>query len=253
MTVPRQSRPGFTLIEVMLAMAIGTAVILLAISMLGRGQEDYERIGGGVGAEREARAVLTQLTADLQSARFHEDLVFETSTAAWPKDRLGILSLQAAEAQSTAGQLGDLCAVHYYLKDLLIEGKAVRCLMRGFRDSNETFTALHQAEAAALFSPAERDEPIAFGVIAFSARPKTRDAEGAWQDWVKSPTVPPDALDLRLVIARRELAARLTTSAAWDGGGTGAQAFTSRYLETYSTLVRFGNRPPPPQAAPPAN
>jgi prepilin-type N-terminal cleavage/methylation domain-containing protein len=253
MTVRRQSRPGFTLIEVMLAMAIGTAVILLAISMLGRGQEDYERIGGGVAAEREARAVLTQLTADLQSARFHEDLVVETNTTTWPKDRLGFLSLQAADAQSTAGQLGDLCAIHYYLKDLLIEGKAVRCLMRGFRDSDETFAALHQAETASLFSPAERDEPVAFGVIAFSARPKTRNPDGTWQDWEESATVPPDALDLRLVIARRELAARLTTSAAWDGGGTGAQAFTNRYLETYATRVRFGNHPRPPQAATPTN
>ena len=241
MTAPRQSHQGFTLVEVMLAMTIGMVVILLAISMLGRGQEDYERIGGGVGAEREARAVLTQLTADLQAARFHPDLVFEKSTAAWPADRLGFFSLQAAEAQSTAGQLGDLCAIHYYLKDLVIEGKAVRCLMRGFRDSNDTFAALNKDEVPTLFTPAERDEPVAFGVVAFSARPKTRAAEGVWQDWVKSPTVPPDALELSLTVARRELAGRLTTTAAWDGGGKGAKAITKRNLEVYSTLIRFGN------------
>ena len=241
MTAPRQSHPGFTLIEVMLAMTIGMVVILLAISMLGRGQEDYERIGGGVGAEREARAVLTQLAADLQAARFHPDLVFEKSTAAWSADRLGFFSLQAAEAQSTAGQLGDLCAIHYYLKDLVIEGKAVRCLMRGFRDSNDTFAALNKDEVPTLFTPGERDEPVAFGVVAFSARPKTRAAEGVWQDWVKSATVPPDALELSLTVARRELAGRLTTTAAWDGGGKGAKAITRRNLEVYSALIRFGN------------
>lgn len=251
MTVRRQSLQAFTLVEVMLAMTIGMVVILLAISLLGRSQDDYERISGGVGAEREARAVLNQLTADLQAARFHQDTRFETSTADWPSDRLGFFSLQAPEAQTTAGYLGDLCAIQYYLKDLLIEGRTVRCLMRGFRDSNETFAALRKGEVATLFTPTERDEPVAFGVLAFSARPKTRTAKGIWEDWVKSPTIPPDALELHLTIARRELVARLTTTAAWDGGGKGARAVTKRNLEVYSSVIRFGNPTAIPQIQPP--
>lgn len=242
MTAARQSQPGFTLIEVLLAMTIGMMIILLAISLLGRGSDDYERIGGGVGAEREARAVLTQLTSDLQAACFHPDGLFEKSTAAWASDRLGFLSMQSADAQSAAGQIGDLCLVHYYLKDLLINGKTVRCLMRGFHDSKETFAALRDGGLAGLYAPTERDEPVAFGVLAFSARPKSRSAGGVWQDWVKSATVPPDAAELQLVIVRRELVGRLTTSAAWDGGGKGAQAIANRYLETYSTTIRFGSQ-----------
>ena len=251
MTAPRQSRPGFTLVEVMLAMAIGMVVILLAVSMLGRSGSDYERIGGGVAAEREARAVLTQLTADLQSARFHPDQIIEKSDAAWPQDRLGLLTLQAPAAQATASQIGDLCAVHYYLTDLLIGGKTIRCLMRGFRDSKDTFAALATNEVPTLFTPTDRDEPVAFGVLAFQARPKSRTADGTWQDWVKSTTLPPhepdppDALDLRLTIVRRELVGRLATTAAWDGAGTGAQAITKDNLEVYSTLIRFGNPAPP--------
>ena len=196
MTAPCQSKPGFTLIEVMISMTLGMVVILLALSMLGRGRDDYEHIGGGVGAEREARAVLTQLTSDLQSARFQQDQVIEKSTANWPLDRLGFFSLQASDAQSTAGQLGDLCAIQYYLKDLLIEGKTVRCLMRAFRDSKDTFTALYQGDVPSLFTPTERDEPVAFGVVSFQARPKTRDSEGLWKDWVKSATIPPEALEI---------------------------------------------------------
>jgi type II secretory pathway component PulJ len=242
MIARRLHNHGFTLIEVLLAMTIGMVIILLAISLLGRGQEDYERIGGGVGAEREARAVLTQLTADLQSACFHPDGIMEKSTATWPTDRLGLLSQQPTDAQSTAGQIGDLCAVQYYLKDLMIEGKAVRCLMRGFRESKETFDAIRKGDLASAFVANERDEPVAFGVLSFSARPKSRSAEGVWQDWVKSTTVPPDALDIRLVIVRRELAGRLTTTAAWDGGGKGAQAITNRYLETYTSTIRFGSQ-----------
>ncbi len=250
MTASRPSPRGFTLIEVMLAIAIAVVVIGLAISLLSRSASDYERIGGGVAAEREGRAVLSQLRADLQSARFHPDQVIEKTATAWPQDRLGLLTLQAPAAQAPAAQIGDLCAVHYYLKDLLIAGRTTRCLMRGFRDSKDTFAALAKGEVATLFTPADRDEPVAFGVLAFHARPQTRAPDGTWQDWVKSATLAPDALDFRLTIVRRELAGRLTTPAAWDGAGTGPQAITKPNLEVYSTRIRFGNPAPPAPPAP---
>jgi type II secretory pathway pseudopilin PulG len=250
MTPSRPSPRGFALIEVMLAMAIGMVVIGLAVTLLSRSGSDYERIGGGVAAEREARAVLSQLSADLQSAHFHPDQIMEKTAAAWPRDRLGLLTLQAPAAQAPASQIGDLCAVHYYLKDLLIGGRTTRCLMRGFRDSKDTFAALAKSEVSTLFTPTDRDEPVAFCVLGFHARPQTRAADGTWQDWVKSTTLPPDepdppaTLDLRLTIVRRELAGRLTTPAAWDGGGTGPQAITKANLEVYSTRIRFGNPTP---------
>lgn len=248
----RRKSNGFTLVELMIAMTIGTVVLLTAAAMLGRGGDEYARIGGNVGSEREARAIVTQLGEDLRCATFHADSVFEKSGAAWPLDRLGVFVLQPADAQSTQGHLGDLCAVQYYLRDLMINGKAVRCLMRGFRESKDTFAAIGRGEAPRLFTPAERDEPVAFGVLAFEARPKSRDASGAWLDWVKSSTIPPEAVELKLVIARRETAAKLTTSAAWDGGGRTARllgsypnARANKHIEVVSTIVRFaGGRAP---------
>lgn len=246
----RQLRRGFTLIEMLVSMTLGMMVLMLALAMLGRSRDDYARIGNGVSAEREARAVLTQLTADLQSARFHQDGVFEPSPAAWPRDRLGFLSLQAPDAQSPAGHIGDLCAIHYYLKDLVIGRQSVRCLMRGVRESNATFSALRQNLTPTLFTATARDEPVAFGILAFEARPQARTPTGQWQDWNPSTAQPPAAIAVRLVVARRELAAKLTDSAAWDGAGAAAhllgsapQAATNRHLEVYATLIRFGHPP----------
>ena len=61
-------------------------------------------------------------------------------------------------------------------------------------------------------------------------------------------TQTPAALAVRLVIARRELAAKLTDAAAWNGGGSAAgllgdaaQAGTNRHLEVYAALIRFGH------------
>ena len=248
MIFPNQIRHGFTLIEVLASMTLGTLLLLLAIATLGRSRDDYSRISGGVSAEREARAALTQLSADLQTARFHPDGVFEKSAAAWPLDRLGFLSLQAAAAQSPAGHIGDLCAIHYYLKDLIINGKTVRCLMRGLRESNPTFKAINTNLTPSLFTTSQRDEPIAFGVISFQARPQSRNDAGIWQDWQTSTDQAPAALAIRLVIARCDLAAKLTTGIAWDGSGPAAgllgkpqHAASNPHLEVYTSLIRFGN------------
>lgn len=248
---PSQRQPrGFSLMELMCSMAIGSVILLAAASLLGSSGDGYERVGGGVAAEREARALMTQLAADLSTARFHENGVIEKSTAAWPSDRLGFLSLQAPDAQSKAGRIGDLCAVNYYLKDLTTNGRTTRCLMRGFRESADTFAALRNGSVAGLFTEQPGlDEPVAFGVVSFQARPKTRDPSGHWVDWDQSSRPSgPEALDVRLVVARRALAGRLKQPADWNGAGSSgkllgepSEAARHKDLEVYQTLIRFGN------------
>lgn len=243
-------RPGFSLIELMCAMAAGTMVLLAAAHLLGGAGDGYRRSSGGVAAEREARAAIDQLAADLSCARHCENAVWEKSPSAWPADRIGFLSLQAAAAQSDAGRIGDLCAVHWYVDDLVIGGKTVRCLMRGVRQSAETFKALGEGQPAALFArqPAT-DEPVAFGVVSFEARPKTLDSGGRWIDWVPSTAATgPRALDVRLVIARRPLAAKLRSPSDWNGGfllGPPGEAEVNKDLEIYSALIRYGNHENP--------
>ncbi|MCX6865980.1 MAG: hypothetical protein NTV46_07125 [Verrucomicrobia bacterium] len=199
------------------------------------------------------RALITQLTADLSTARYHKDGILEKSSALWPVDRLGFLTLQPARAQSDAGRIGDLCAVHYYIHDLTIGGKTVRCLMRGFRESLTTFKALENEHVAALFTQQiPIDEPVVFGVVAFQAKPMTRDATGKWIDWVPHDNTGPEALDICLVMARRNLAGKLTLPADWDGAGSTArllgrpsEAVRNANLEVYATLLRFGNHDHP--------
>lgn len=240
---------GFSLIELMFSMTIGSVILILAATMLGSSGDSYERVGGNVASEREARAVITQLSSDFGTARFHQDTVLEKSSATWPLDRIGFLSLQPAMAQSEAGRIGDLCAIHYYVKDLTIAGKTVRCLMRGFRESAATFDALRKDDLAPVFAATPNlDEPIAFGVVSFQARPKSRDASGKWIDWVKNDLIAPVGVEIELVIARRELGGKLKLPADWDGTGssqqfigTPAEAERNKSLEIFATTLRFGN------------
>jgi prepilin-type N-terminal cleavage/methylation domain-containing protein len=240
---------GFSLIELMFSMAIGSIILILAATMLGSSGDGYERVGGSVASEREARALITQLASDLGTAKFHKDSIIEKSSDSWPADRLGFLSLQPAAAQTEAGRIGDLCAVNYYIKDLVIGGRTVRCLMRGFRESNDTFKAVKTDLLAPLFEEQPNiDEPIAFGVVSFEARPRSRDTTGQWIDWVKNDVTGPEAIDIKLVIARRDLAGKLKTAGDWQGSGNAAtllgdpsKADRNKDLEVYATTLRFGN------------
>lgn len=245
---PSRQNRGFSLIELMFSMAIGALVLLLAASMLGASGDSYERIGGSVGADREARALITQLTSDLATGQFHKDQVSEPNSGSWGGDRLGILSLQPGMAQADEGRVGDLCAVNYYLKDLTVSGKTTRCLMRGFRSSNETFTAMRNGSLAPLFTESvANDEPVAFGVVLFEARPKSRDTVGKWMDWVKNDITGPEAYEVKLIVARRNLSQKLKKPADWTGSllGSVSDADRNKDLERYSAIVRFGNHAKP--------
>lgn len=245
----RPRHRGFSLIELMFSMAIGSIILILAATMLGSSGDGYERVGGSVASEREARALITQLASDLGTAKFHKDSIIEKSTESWPADRLGFLSLQPAAAQTEAGRIGDLCAVNYYIDDLDIGGRSVRCLMRGFRESHDTFKAVKDDLLEPLFEKRPKlDEPIAFGVVSFEARPRSRDTTGQWVDWVKNDVTGPEAIDIKLVIARRDLAGKLKTAGDWQGAGNAAKllgdpskADRNKDLEVYATTLRFGN------------
>lgn len=240
---------GFSLIELMFSMAIGSVILIVAASMLGISGDSYERVNGGVSTEREARAMITQLSADLATAVFHPCEIIEKSGAAWPVDRLGFLSLQPETAQTELGHIGDLCAVNYYIKDLTLGGETIRCLMRGFHESNDTFQALRNEGTALLFKPRlNLDEPIAFGVVSFQAYPKHRDRAGKWIDWVKNDKVGPEVFEVKIVVARPNLARKLKLPADWDGSsntgkllGEANQQHQNKNLETYATILRFGN------------
>jgi prepilin-type N-terminal cleavage/methylation domain-containing protein len=237
-------RSGFTLVEVMVTMAIGSIILFVAATVLSRAGDGYDRSSGNVAAEREARAALTQMAGDLAKAEWHKNTILENGGSGWKQAKLGILSLQADDAQSEEKRNGDLCAVHYYIKDVEVGGALVRCLMRGFRESGDVFPALKNGTYDALFAEEDADEPVAFGVVSFSAEPLQRDGSGKWESWNGDTSTAPAAVRVKLVVARRELLGKLVTTADWSSGrllGNPEEAHHNRNLETYEAIQRFGN------------
>jgi prepilin-type N-terminal cleavage/methylation domain-containing protein len=244
MTPAHRQRRGFSLVEMLVTMTIGSILLFIAATMLGRAGDSYDRGSGSVSAEREARAVLTQIAGDLSKAEWHKDTKFESKGEGWKQGKLGIFSLQPDDAQSTDGRNGDLCAVNYYVKDIKVGTAMVRCLMRGFRESSTVFPALRAGDSSMLFEEDPADEPVAFGVLSFEVEPVVRDGTGKWDTWIEGTTTGPQALRLRLVIARRELLGKLTTVQDWNSSplrGKPEDAANSPNLEVYEAIQRFGN------------
>ena len=256
MKPPPPSRRGFSLVELSCSMGVGSIVLLLAASMLGSSGDGYQKISSNIANAREARAIISQLDSDLATAKFHPSQIIETPPSSRPSHRLGFLSLQAPQAQSEQGRIGDLCAVNYYLADLQLGDQTVRCLMRGMRESADTYAALKTQLTGSLFEKQpERDEPIGFGVVSFEVQPKMRDTAGQWIDWSSNAThtsTAPEALALRLVIVSQSLCAKLKSSDDWNGIGANSKflgkpedAPTHPNLEIHEMFIRFGNHESP--------
>jgi prepilin-type N-terminal cleavage/methylation domain-containing protein len=245
----RSARPyGFTLVELMFSLAVGAIILLAAVAFLGSSADGYARVGGSVSTERENRMLKGELSSELGSAVFHEDMKIDRTGTPWPKAHLGFPTLRPADAQSADNQIGDLCAVHYYLKDLTIGGRVVRCVMRGFRDSRQTFEALRADAVAGLFLPDEvADEPIALRVVSFDAEPLVMNASGHWEGAPQPLVAAPEAVRVRLVIVRPSLAGRLATTADWDGAtamaarelGDPAEARNNKHLQVFESVLPF--------------
>ncbi|GAA5481045.1 prepilin-type N-terminal cleavage/methylation domain-containing protein [Haloferula sargassicola] len=239
---------GFTLIELLVAMGIGMVVLLLAVTSLDQAGTGYGRSTDGIAAEREARAVLTQIAEDLSKAVYHREMVMEENDDGLPRDRLGFLVLEPDDAQTDEQRIGDLCATVYYVKDLQSAGRVQRCLMRGFRGSEETFQALESGDVASLFAETAADEPVSFGVLSFDIQPLRRSPAGGWQEWpeasMKGADVPPEAVKIRLIVARRSLAGKLNSTEDWNSSPlipSPDHVNESNQVESYEIIQDFAH------------
>lgn len=242
-----RKRSGFTLVEMLASTGIGAIVLLLAVASLSTTGEQYGRSTDSVAAERESRAVLTLVAEDMSKASAGI-LEIEESTETWKKDRLGFTCLQPSDAQAESEAIGDLCLVYYYVKDLELGRDTVRCLMRGFRSSDEVFSSLRNGRIEELYEERVEDEPVSFGVLAFEAEGLIRQEGGAWEVWEQTDDDPlaemPDVIRLKLVVARRELASKLRTTADWDSSpliGNPDESDRSDQLEIYQIIHPFGH------------
>lgn len=204
---------GFTLIEMMAALAVSAILILTCGVMMRTAEEDRAALASGIAWEREADRISEVLRGDLSTAHgehWHEDMGEGVCEVGW-------LTLKSMRAQSGSKAVGDLCAVGYRLVDRKVGADRVqRTLLRQQLDSATVFEAIMADAMESLWTMTSEAEPLAGGVLLFEIWPLLRDGSESWQPWYSVLNAMPQAVELRLVLASPELQKRLKSSEDWD-------------------------------------
>lgn len=224
---------GFTLLELLVSMALGTMILLTAATMLGEAGDSYGHVTRGIHAERETRAALGRTTTDLNAALKQPGSLHIGSGGTF-----GFLTTQPHSAQKMTGRTGDLCAVVYQLKDFESGQNVVRCLTRTVHDSAETYQAIKDQKLEDILSRVDEDaEPLAMGVLQCSFLPKIRGPDGAWEDWKEASKDLPDSVEVMISVANPEESRRWAQARDWDEAWQqGSGKSTSRRM-----MVSYGH------------
>lgn len=232
---------GFTLLEVLVATTLSAVLVGIALVVLHTGTTGYQDVTRRDAMAGEFRVAIGALRGDFANAsRAHDPMVGGSSEPG--AALLGLMTLKPLEVQSEEQAVGDLCAVRYYLKNISIGDGGVRCLMRGVSESSDVFAALREDRVADLWQPRDDDEPVAFGVLSVEFHLLQRGDAGAWEPWNDEHHTAPSAVEIVIVLARREFAMRLDTPEKWQQAEQAmhASAHDERDIERRRIMQRIG-------------
>ena len=258
---------GFTLLELLVALAVLSLLIIMLMSMVDSGAKLWRENENRVEAYREARAALGMIERDLRNALAMNDTNFirlnasaftNLQEADVQKDTnrasaIFFLSAQPAAAQDLAANKGDVCEVGYFLGygnssagPVASGGGKSMNLYRYFRSSDGTFTNLTNG-AASLFTNvtitgAETDL-LARNIRAFRLVPYHLDALGNCVAY--NPSLygaMPDLLEVSLTALNQDVSRKFLTAADWTGSNSPLTNVVTPAEQIFTTRIRLHDK-----------
>lgn len=237
---PTRPKAAFTLIELMVAAAITTLLLLGMTGIFDQSMKAWRLSSRRADAEREVRGALATIQRDLKGLVVTNNLpIYLNSTdrnqTGWKvstgllapitdtifaSSRLFFLSTQSQSAQG-ANQPGDLCGVGYYLA--WNNTDRAYHLYRYFRPSADQFNSLSNfivsstplASRTGLFPTNSADEIVAANVVNFRAEIKTVTTNGVGFAAATVLTNRPSYVQLELTAYGSEAVRSFSTSNDW--------------------------------------
>ena len=271
---PPWNRNGFTLIEIIVAMAVLSVLLTILLSMVNGASQLWRESERRVDSFREARGAMNLLTSDLKSLYASPDPKFiaiatdETAIGELVRNPAGedvgsalfFLTALPASAQDPSGNKSDLCAVGYFVAfakaSASNDAKNSYNLYRYFISSDDTFENVLNAEPTPFFVGAgprvsattKEVEIVARNITQFKVEPYSIVANAAGdfdklKEFNQSAVTPfPEVLDITLVAVNQDTADRWDgTKSDWENDSSityeqNARTFTARvYLPTART------------------
>jgi prepilin-type N-terminal cleavage/methylation domain len=259
---------GFTLLEILVALAVLSLLIVVLMSMVDSGTKLWRENENRVEAYREARAALSMMERDLRNAvargntnfiRINEQAFARLQESDVQKNTnwagaIFFLSAQPAAAQEFTANRGDLCEVGYFLAygnsssgPLTSGGGKSMNLYRYFRSSDGTFSNLSSG-ASALFANvtitgAETDL-LARNIKAFRLVPYHLDASGNCVPY--NPALygaMPNLLEVSVTALNQDVSRKLETVDDWTGSNAVLTNLIAPVEQVFTTRIRLQDKP----------
>ncbi len=220
-------RPGFSVIELLVAMAITSVIMIALFSLVGTTTDSYTRTQRAVNTVSQARAFVrffeNELSTRLPSTYFIRDSA-DSSGGPETSDKIAFVRTLSEDeqdvlAETTPPDPGDLGTAVYYVGYLDAPGDAlVPALFRKQLGPRETQEAVITPGTSASFPTTDpaNDEPIVLNLLGFHARPQFVNSAGALEDWSGTSSAAPSVLELTIRFIDDSSARRFKTKADWD-------------------------------------
>jgi prepilin-type N-terminal cleavage/methylation domain-containing protein len=209
---PHGRSAGFSLVELLTAMAVTSMLMLTLFSMVGQSSTNYRISQRKITTLADLRSLFYFMENDLAS-RIEDTRFFLRINSSNQAEFCFTRTRDARESNAT----GDLSACLYYVAfspDDSNSGSPK--LFRRALDSAATQQLLDAGQTATFpaYDPAT-DDPIAYNILSFQVSGQQRDAAGNWQPWNPQQATAPQQIEIVLEIIDDFTAQRLQTESQW--------------------------------------
>ena len=227
-------KTGFTMVELLVSMAITSIIMVTLLSLIGQSTDTYTNTQRAVNSLSQARAFMQFFEKEISTNLASTYLLWKETTSSDTKtpdqsDKLLFFRTLTDDEQTTADP-GDIGTTYYYVATTSDIGSAESPKLYrqalGPKESQEliekdtglTFPAQKptQTQADAAGTNLTPDEAILYNVLGFSAQPQYRDSAGELQDWNSTLSVSPSVILLNIRFIDDSSSGRFKTKAQWD-------------------------------------
>lgn len=232
---------GFTMIELLVSMAISSVILLTLFFLVGQSTEGYTQTQRAVNTISQARAFMQFFDRELSTRLPGTPLMHEagTGSGATASEKIAFVRAVSTDEELTANP-GDLNTAHYYVA-YSADGTNAESpkLFRGTLKPAETQALLESATNPA-FPTANPvlDEPIVPNVLAFSAKPRYLAGNPAKPtDWTAASPSPPSVIELTIRFIDDSSAQRFRTRTEWDRLATSPRVDEEKFIRTFTRII----------------
>lgn len=214
------AKPGFSLVEVLVAMAITSMIMVALFTLVGQSTSSYTQTQRAVNALSQARAFMHFFEEEITKGLPGTPVIHETNTSVGPtfSDKIAFVRTVPIDAQDPASP-GDLGTTYYYVAFSPDKGSGVSPkLFRKILPPGETQSFIESAPTPSFPDPdVSEDEPIVHNILSFEARLKFLDPDTReFEDWTAESPVNPSRIILTISFIDDSSSQRFTTESEWN-------------------------------------